>query len=85
MEHYSHQWKSRAHKSFTYMLQKNRVKDFREAMIKYLEAMMDSQQQVGYSGGGGGGVGGGGIVFLVQCHESTDCLFFIFIVIVLLY
>ena len=26
--------------------QKNRVKDFREAIIKYLEAMMESQQQV---------------------------------------
>ena len=37
------------------MLQKNRVKDFREAMIKYLEAMMDSQQQVCYLGVGGGG------------------------------
>ena len=29
--------------------QKNRVKDFREGMIKYLEAMMDSQQQVCFS------------------------------------
>jgi len=28
--------------------QKNRVKDFRESMIKYLEAMMESQQQVCY-------------------------------------
>ena len=55
VEHYSQQWKSRTHKSFTCMLQKNRVKDFREAMIKYLEAMMDSQQQVCYSGVGGGG------------------------------
>lgn len=26
--------------------EKNRVKDFRESMIKYLEAMMESQQQL---------------------------------------
>ena len=31
---------------FFFFSQKNRVKDFREAIIKYLEAMMESQQQV---------------------------------------
>ena len=31
---------------FLFSPQKNRVKDFREAIIKYLEAMMESQQQV---------------------------------------